>query len=179
MKIKSNIKELIQQFDTTKKEIDTGLVNMVKGFTYAITVEAIEQTPYGDPIRYAELYDLESRLIAVPDVGAGFAKGGWILSAGEPYYEAFNIKADGPSANNVKADARNNLNYYALGDTVYITNAVPYVVRPGFTLLTFGALNQGYSDDAPDGIMQPTVDTIMSVFRMNLKNYYDKGVAGA
>ena len=53
---------------------------------------------------------------------------------------------------------------YKLGDTFYIGANGPAYVK----------LEQGLSDQAPEGIMKPTLDTIKAVIESDLKRYYDE-----
>ena len=53
---------------------------------------------------------------------------------------------------------------YKLGDTFYITANGPAYVQ----------LEQGLSDQAPDGIMKPALEVIKTAVESNLKYYYDE-----
>ena len=53
---------------------------------------------------------------------------------------------------------------YKLGETFYIGANGPAYVK----------LEQGLSDQAPEGIMKPTLDTIKAVIESDLKRYYDE-----
>ena len=62
---------------------------------------------------------------------------------------------------------------YKLGDVVYIMNSVPYVNTPGFTVASFDSLENGYSAQAPYGIMEPTLHAILGIYDSELNKYYE------
>lgn len=166
--------KLIAQLQRLEKEITGKLENMVRGFSYSITAEAINNTPFGT---YNNLYELQSRKNWMP-AEPGSAKGGWTVGISSKTHIRNPERATDASAKNVKATAKTELSNYTLGRTVYITNSVPYVANEGFTLPWMGSLEGGYSDQAPNGIMRPTFNMITGVFSRNLKNYYKREDTG-
>jgi hypothetical protein len=166
----SKLEKQLQEFhaQAVKK-----MQQMVVMFSYEIAVEAIENTPFGT---FNAMYELKSRLKYLP-AEVGSAKGGWNISMGK----AVSIinpsidRADDEGAWNVKDRAWNAVRQYKLGDSIFITNAVPYVASEGFTRPWFGSLEGGYSPQAPEGIMKPTFGMIQSVFSKgaSLVQYYN------
>lgn len=156
-----------------KEEATRKLEGMVEIFTYNITVEAIDNTPIGSLNESTEwMYNLLSRRRVLPPE-PGSAKGGWTISMNGPTRIIFPERADDSNAYNIKSNADTDSSAYKLGDVVYIMNSVRYVATEGWTLPKFGALENGYSSQAPNGIMGPTLDTVMSVYSLDLKKYYE------
>ena len=161
------------QLKKITEESERKMRGMVEVFTYNIAVEAIDNTPIGHIGPQNEwMYHLNKRMAYLPPV-VGSAKGGWILSLNNPSSVTFPDQADGPNATNIKSEADRASQGYKLGDTVYVTNSGAYVSKTGWTLPKFGALEHGYSSQAPNGIMAPTLDKVMTVYNLNLKKYYE------
>lgn len=152
---------------------------MVEIFTYKIAFEAVENTPFGDDVNYAALYNNPARLAIAKNAKAGLAKGGWTIEMNKPYQAWWFMQADNENAENVKwaLDARST--NYRIGDTVYITNNVPYVSSDGWPYDTYKngspvrSLESGASQQAPYGIMEPTLHAIMGIYQSDLKSYYE------
>ena len=147
--------------------------NMVIFFSYKVAVEAVENTPIGT---LNSLYYKPSRL-AVMEPEVGSAKGGWTASFNIPanITDPGSGRADDELAMNVKDRIYSSLRPYKLGDTVFLTNAVPYVANSGWTEPYYGSLEGGYSQQAPQGIMKPTFAMVQSVFSKgsSLVQYYN------
>ena len=145
---------------------------MVKGLTFNIAKEAVDNTPYGDAVAFSGFYSSQARTAVVP-AEAGYAKGGWLVSMNSVPNVEFPDRATEASGYNIKTKAASATLGYNLGETVYISNHTPYVYRQDWPSNGFGSLEQGYSKQAPLGISAPTMDKIMQVFRQDLKSYYD------
>ena len=156
------------------KDVVRKLENMVRGFAYEVTLSAIDNTPFGDDVTYQSLYNLPSRLKFAP-AKAGSAKGGWVISMNGMDGDMFPMQASSREATDVKNKAKQDSSNYQLGDTVYITNFVPYVTHNGWTLPRFGSLEAGYSEQAPFGIKTPTLEQVQATYKVNLQRYYDQG----
>ena len=155
------------------KEAVRKLEGMVEVFTYQITVEAIDNTPYGELTPDNQwMYELDSRMKKFLAPEPGHAKGGWNIQFNKFVSIRSGMRATDSNAYNIKQYADDDSTKYRLGQTVIISNSVPYVANKGFTLPKFGSLEEGYSDQAPNGIMQPTLDQIMSVYNKDLSRYY-------
>lgn len=152
---------------------------MVQLFSYWVTFEAIENTPFGDDVEYAALYNNPARLSIAKNAKAGNAKGGWVIEMNKPYSSWWFMQADNDNAENVKWAADHRSENYKLGDTVYITNNVPYVSADGWPYDTYRngspvrSLESGASTQAPFGIMEPTLHAIMGIYQSDLKKYYE------
>lgn len=173
--------------DTSKLEADLKkfhqeavrkLEGMVEKFTYWVTWEAIENTPYGDDVEYSVLYNNPQRLRITKSAKAGLAKGGWVIEMNKAYQAWWFMQADNENATNVKWAAAGRSENYKIGDTVYITNNVPYVSSDGWPYDTYRngspvkSLESGASQQAPYGIMEPTLHAIMGIYQADLANYY-------
>ena len=167
-----NTKQLLKEITDYKNEVEGRLMKMATTFSYNIIVKAIDTTPFGT---MNPMYNIEARqkifgLRAMP----GHAKGGWkmTLNMDDPYFTGV---ANDSGAKDIKNRAKKVTTKFKLGDSIYITNSVPYIANSGVPFSTFGSLENGYSSQAPDGIYGPTFDEIFSVYNMNLKTYFDEG----
>lgn len=166
----SKLEESLKKFH---EEAVRKMEGMVSTFSYWITWEAIENTPMGTVTESNEwLYNLPSRLRVLPPE-AGSAKGGWTISYNGPTKIIFPERASDENALNIKNNAEIDSTKYKLGNDVYIMNSVRYVASEGWTLPKFGSLEGGYSSQAPDGIMEPTLHAIYGIYRAELKSYYE------
>lgn len=156
------VSALLEELTNYQKEVDRKLGNMVKGFAYIISKTAIENTPLGNAEEFFKLYEYRQRRIGLQPT-EGFARGSWqVSSSGEFSIQQIYTVNSGSSA---LALIKTNLSDYKLGQTIYIGNK-GYYIR---------ALENGYSDQAPMGIMKPTIDQIMSSYMIDLKRLYDQG----
>lgn len=166
----SKLEESLKKFHA---EAIRKMEGMVQIFSYWVTWEAIENTPIGEVTPSTEwLYNLKSRLRVLPPE-AGSAKGGWTISFNGPTRIIFPERANDANAQNIKSNADIDSQKYKLGDTVFIMNSVRYVASEGWTLPKFGSLEGGYSSQAPNGIMEPTLNAIYGIYTSDLKSYYE------
>ncbi len=173
MQISCDTSKLEQSLKKFHDEAVRKLEGMVQIFSYWVTWEAIENTPIGNITESNEwMYNLPSRLRVLP-AEVGSAKGGWTISFNGPTRIIFPERATDENAENIKNNADVDSSKYKLGDTVYIMNSVRYVASEGWTLPKFGSLEGGYSSQAPNGIMEPTLHAIYGIYRSDLKSYYE------
>jgi hypothetical protein len=161
---------LIEARNTIKKKLE----NVVRGFAYEMALTAIQNTPIGT---FNQRYKLDSRVKFFRGVAkVGAAKGGWTIGFDSTPNPTFDY-ASGAGASNIisKIQSKSSGLKYNLGEKVYIANYVPYLTKEGFTLKNFSSLENGYSKQAPQGIMIPTLTQTMGAFSVNLKKYYEQG----
>jgi hypothetical protein len=167
----------ITQFSLADDEIDYTLYNPNHPSGSAFYGEAIENTPFGNITEYAVLYNNFIRLKTLP-AEAGSAKGGWTISFNGPTKIIFPERATDENALNIKNNADLDSQKYRLGDDVYIMNSVRYVASDGWPYDTYknGApvrsLESGASQQAPYGIMEPTLNAIYGIYASSLNEYY-------
>lgn len=160
MKIKADTTALEMSLMKAAGTIALRLKQMVTGFSYEFTLTAIQNTPLGDArthmARYIKRYN-ETGLSPIE----GFARGSWQIDFDgniqmqRPLY--------GPDSGQVAGSAAKiNLMNYNLGQKVYIANIGPYIIE----------LENGYSDQASDGIMKPTMEQVLSSYKIDLKRHY-------
>lgn len=172
MKIICDTSKLEESLKKAHEEAVRKMQGMVQIFAYKVTVEAIENTPYGDSDLHFNYYNLRSRLKwFLPYEGS--AKGGWTITMNNPSKILVPERADSREAINIKQNADTDSMLYKLGDVVYIMNSVPYVNTPGFTVASFDSLENGYSSQAPYGIMEPTLNAILGIYDSELNKYYE------
>lgn len=177
MRISANIAALQKSLEAYHKEAVKKLEGMVEIFSYWVTWQAIENTPYGDSDAYSALYNKKARTRYLP-AEAGFAKGGWVIEMDKPFSSNYFMQADSENATNVKWAAEQRSMNYELGNTVYITNNVPYVANDAWPYANYRngdpvkSLEGGASTQAPKGIMQPTFEAIAGIYQLKLDEYY-------
>lgn len=177
--ISCDTSKLEQSLKKFHEEATRKLEGMVELFSYWVTFEAIENTPFGDDQLYAGLYQNPARLSIVKNTKAGHAKGGWVIEQNKPFSSVWFMQADNENADNVKWAADQRSQNYKIGDTVYITNSVPYVVSDAWPYDTYRngspliSLENGGSKQAPFGIMEPTLNAILGIYEADLKKYYE------
>jgi len=165
--IKANIEEVLkslQDFQTKNKD---KMQAMVRSFAMSAYEVAISNTPLGDSNTYFSLYqkrvnDPEWQSYGLQPV-EGFARGSWRISLdGSPQMQEFY----GSSVDSIvlpKANAA--IRSYKLGDSVMISNYGPYI----------GDLQRNASKQTQgQGILAPTIDSVMKIAAISLKNFYDK-----
>lgn len=170
--IKCDTSKLLEQLQKFHKESIKKMEGMVQIFAYKITWQAIENTPIGSITPDNEwMYNLPSRLRVLP-AEVGSAKGGWTVTLNGPSRIIFPERAEDENAANIKTNAEMALESYKLGADVYIMNSVRYVASDGWTLPKFGSLEGGYSSQAPNGIMGPTMESITGIYQLQLNEFY-------
>lgn len=154
---------LVKDLEQYYKDVVRKLENMVRGFAYEISLTAVENTPLGDSATYMKLYKRREKAYGLQPI-EGLARGGWQISldGSLEFQEIYGTGSGNTATSAVKIHAMN----YQLGETVIIGNKGPYIqqLEMNSSLQTNGA-----------GIMQPTLDSIMAVHRVNLQRYYDQG----
>lgn len=162
--IEVEVKDLIKDLENFYLEAVRKMENMVRSFSYEISLTAIEHTPLGDSIAYRDLYLRRERTMKLKPE-EGLARGGWqySLDGTLDFQDNFyGIDSGIYAAKAVKIHAMN----YKLGDMVIIGNKGPYI----------GLLEDNHSPQTEgQGIMQPTVDAIMAIQKVSLLTYYKQG----
>ena len=160
----SNSDQIYKEILKYKAEVKRKLEAMVRGFALDIVRIAIKHTPLGDakqyPLWYQRRYSADSRFLPVE----GFAQGSWQIQYRDSFPWQFNFAPDQDITALMNASLSSE--QYKLGKDIWVGNAGPYI----------GVLESGRgSMQAPQGIMQPTLNEIMQVYQLNLKQYYDRG----
>lgn len=165
---------VLKQLEDHVKTVERKLTNMVRLFAYEFAVTAVNNTPFGDDEKYVMQYNNPARLRYMPAV-AGHAKGGWSIETVSMAGDMFPSIASGVEATNVKQRLEGEARQYKLGQTVFLTNFVPYVTQSNWPDQGNGSLEDGYSPQAPLGISKPTITEVMQVYKQRLDFYYKKG----
>lgn len=160
MHVTSNADKLVKQLEEFTYSFKDKLEYMVSRFAEEVASSASQNTPIGDAEQYPRLYRLRKDKFGIPAV-EGFHKGAWVYSKTAIPVFSPRIYSNFEMKNDVFAEADAT---YQIGDTFYITASGPAYVK----------LEQGLSQQAPDGIMQPTLETIKSVIESDLKRYYNE-----
>lgn len=167
MKIKADTTDLEMSLMKAAGTIALRLKQMVTGFSYEFTVTAIGNTPLGDASPEKDGGHLSWYIKRYNETGLapieGFARGSWQvdfdgkIQTQKPLYGVNSGQVAGSAA-------KISLMNYTLGQRVYIANTGPYIV----------ALENGYSDQASEGIMKPTMEQVLSSYKIDLKRHYSK-----
>ncbi len=157
--IKVDVAKTLQDLENYHKEVKRKLEYMVVGFAEHITELAVGNTPIGDVEKFAGLYRLREERLGL-EQRAGFAKGSWQVNTSGQF--SIQETYSGSAAISL---AKTSLGSYKLGQTVYIGNYGYYIQ----------ALENGYSDQSPIGIMKPTTDQIMTTYQVDLKRLFEQG----
>jgi len=160
MNITSNANKIAKQLEDFSKEFKIRLEGMTVKFAEEVAASAARNTPIGDAQQYPALYRLRQDKFGIPAI-EGFHRGAWVYSKSAIPGFSPSINTITEMQNDVFAEADAT---YKLGDTFYITANGPAYVQ----------LEQGLSDQAPDGIMKPTLEVIKTAVESNLKYYYDE-----
>lgn len=184
--IDSNVDQLSSQLKKIHEETIKKMENMVFGFiTDTIVEPAVNLTPYGEINENTEgLYERRFDRYGWA-IRPGLAKGGWkvrletgydaSLSGSPVTYDTDNsgLVYDDPHGSQSKSYAANMAERYKLGQTIVVVNTTPYVAKSGIN--NGDSLESGYSKQAPNGIMDPLLATIMRSYQADLKRYFDAG----
>jgi hypothetical protein len=160
--IKCNVEDLIKDLDKLHKDTVRRLEQMVRGFTYQFALTAIDNTPLGDDKKYMMLYKRRlSNGSGLLDQ-AGFAQGSWqVPDTVSGDLDVQELYSGRDAANVVQTHMLN----YTLGETITLGNTGPYI----------GYLESGQgSDQAPEGIIKPTIDQVLSTYKIDLVRYYQQ-----
>lgn len=158
--ISVDVSKVLQELKAYHEETTRKLKHMVVGFSYEIAKTAIEKTPLGDAEKYFEWYKSRKYL----DPIEGFARGSWQANtSGEFSIQTIYGATSGTEALAlVKSDLAN----YKLGDSVFVGNKGFYIK----------ALENNYSSQTNNlGIMQPTLDSIMQTYQVDLVRLFNEG----
>ena len=155
-----DVSKVLEELKAYHQDTERRLKQMVVGFAYTIAKTAIEKTPLGDAEKYFEWY--QSREYLQPE--EGFARGSWQANtSGQFSIQTIYGATSGTEALSfVKSDLSN----YKLGDTVFVGNKGFYIKL----------LENNYSDQTMNmGIMQPTLDSIMQTYQVDLVRLFKGG----
>lgn len=158
--VEVEVKNLIKDLENFYLEAVRKMENMVRNFSYEISLTAIENTPLGDSVAYKKLYQRRERTMGLQPI-EGLAQGGWQYSL-DGTLDFQEIYSGSMALGAVKTHAMN----YKLGDTVIIGNKGPYI----------GLLEDNHSPQTEgQGIMRPTLESIMAIQKVSLLTYYKQG----
>ena len=158
--ISADVAKVLEELKAYQQDTVRRLENMVRGFSYIISKTAIANTPLGDAEEYFKLYELRQKRTGLEPI-EGFARGSWqVNTSGQFSMQA--VYSGSEALTLIKTD----LGSYKLGDTLYIGNRGFYIRM----------LENNYSDQTQGmGIMQPTLDSIMQTYKVDLVRLYKEG----
>lgn len=161
--ISADVSKVIEELKAYHQDTIRRMENMVRGFSYIISKTAIENTPLGNADEYFKLYEMRQNRLGLEPT-EGFARGSWqVNTSGQFSMQAiYGVNSGSEALSLVKAD----LASYRLGDSVYIGNKGFYIKL----------LENNYSPQTNNlGIMQPTLDSIMQTYKVDLPRLFREG----
>jgi len=161
--ISVDVSKVLKELEQYHQDTIRRLKNMAVGFSYTIAKTAIEKTPLGDSETYFKLYELRQGRTGLEPT-EGFARGSWqVNTSGQ-----FSIQTiyGATSGSEALALVKSDLANYKLGDSVFIGNKGFYIRQ----------LENNYSNQTNNlGIMQPTLDSIMQTYQVDLVRLFKEG----
>ena len=161
--ISADVSKVLEELKAYHQDTIRRMENMVRGFAYIISKTAIENTPLGNSEEYFKLYELRQGRIGL-EPKEGFARGSWQVNTSGQFsiQELYTVN----SGSTALALIKTNLENYKLGQTLYIGNKGFYIRQ----------LENNYSNQTNEmGIMQPTLDSIMQTYQVDLQRLFKEG----
>lgn len=161
--ISVDVSKVLEELRAYHQDTVRRLENMVRGFSYIISKTAIENTPLGSAEEFFKLYERRQNTLGLDPV-EGFARGSWqVNTTGQFSMQAiYGANSGSEALTLIKTD----LESYKLGDTVYVGNKGFYI----------RLLENNYSSQTNNlGIMQPTLDSIMQTYQVDLVRLFREG----
>jgi hypothetical protein len=150
----TNLESSLQEY---KELLEQKLKRVATALSYRVASEAIDITPYGNVVRYAELYQKRYDEKGYK-VEPGLAKGSWVVSLNtQSSFGA--VDYDDPSGALSKKAAMTGTRGFNLGDKIIINNTLDYMPY----------LEGGNSHQAPYGIRKPALEQIKAVYKIDIQ----------
>ena len=174
--IKTNSEKVAQSIRDASAKIEKKLNGMVQEFVYKTAEDIQNITPIGDAsfaVSGQKLHDGKSttqtsKYLMRPAGWVqepGLTRGNWMVSATEQGIEFDSMQN---SSSKALANILHTTETFKLGDKIYLGNATPYLMNE----FNGGALEHGYSKQAPNGISKPLVALVGNIYATDLKHFY-------
>ena len=163
MIVSANSAKVLKSLQEYHKIVQRKLNNVVRGFAYKITQEAINHTPLGDASAFMQRYIERQEAIGL-NPQEGFARGSWQVTNSSAFtvQTIYGIN----SGTQALSAVQSKLSGLTFRDNIFIGNRGYYI----------GFLENNYSPQTNNmGIMKPTMQAIMQVYQISIKELYDKG----
>ena len=165
-----DVKPLLKSLEDFRTVNETKMKGMVRSFVMDVTQTAISYTPLGDSTVYFSLYQKRDTDWIWQSYGLqpveGFARGSWRVTLDSSLALQENYGRNSGDA--ALRQANFGIRSYDLGQPIEISNYGPYIRD----------LNKNSSPQTQgQGIVAPTVDSVIRIASISLKNYYDKVTA--
>lgn len=165
MKVTANTEAVAASLKTARDLVQRRLKFMVREFAAEVANTASENTPMVDPENIApggklrSLYEIRQKIYKIP-IEQGFHAGSWQYAEGSLVFNPTIFEQE-EVRDMTRQDVKAN---YQLGDTFMIGATGPAIQK----------LENGLSPRAPNGIMKPTLNAIMSAFSVDMRRYYNQ-----
>ena len=165
--ISIDVSKLVQELKDYKIEVTKRLEYMVAMVAYDFVLTLGNNTPVGDQesierigSRYRKYYSARQKYFGI-EMEAGYHSGSWQFSSDGNLQFSTVITTPEGAANDALYEAQVN---YKLGQTFYIG-----ANTPGMESLE----NNRSSQTNGSGIVNPSVDTVMGIYRIKASDYYN------
>lgn len=169
--LKFDVNPLLKSLEDFRVLNETKTKGMVRSFVMDAVQTATSYTPLGDSVKYFSLYQKRETDWIWQSYGLqpveGFARGSWRVSFDnssqlQEYY--------GRNSDELALRAANtSIRGYQVGQTIMISNYGPYILDLD--------KNNSSPQTQGQGILKPTIDSVMRIAGAALKNYYDRTTA--
>ena len=157
IKVKLNAEQVQKSLEKFRQDARRKMTGMVREFAYKMAMTAINNTPLGNAAVYPSFYEMRQFW----PKEEGMARYNWQFDTVKSFPTVIGSGRDTgiQAATRVQVEVMK----YRLGNTFYVGN----------TLLYIGELERNKSPQTGGmGISKPTMDTILSVYSMQLDQYY-------
>lgn len=152
-----------KSLDEYLRVVERKLNNMVRGFAYEISSQAIAHTPLGNSEEFIERYKERQQRFGLNPV-EGYARGSWQVKKDSNFtvQEIYGVQSGTTALTAISAS----LSAITFKDNIFIGNRGYYIAL----------LEGNYSQQTQNlGIMKPTQDAVMASYAIDMKTLYDKG----
>lgn len=123
----------------------------------------VELTPFGDSTKFANRYASREHLYGWRSQ-PGLLLGNWNISINNADTKFYSGSFSDQAGGMVKAKVTTNEDRFNLGDTIYLSNSTPYLIRDNIN--AGGSIEGGYSKQAPNGLKDPLLQAIMALHKV-------------
>lgn len=163
MIVSADTSKALNSFREFQKTFDRKMNNVVREFAYIITEEAIRKTPIGNAQAFMQRYIARQQSLGL-NPEEGFARGSWQVSNSNNFTIQSIYGAN--SGTQALTLAQSKLSGLTFRDNIFIGNRGYYIQL----------LENNHSVQTLNlGITKPTLDAVISAYRISIKSLYDKG----
>lgn len=163
MIVSTDSSKLQKSFAEFSRAFERKLNNMVRGFAYEISSQAIQNTPLGNAAEFINRY-MERQVRFGLNPVEGYARGSWQVKKDSQFttQEIYGVQSGKTALTAISAS----LSSITFKDNIFIGNRGYYIAL----------LENNYSSQTNNlGIMKPTMQSVVATYAIDMKSLYDKG----